>query len=189
MQDNEAEWLIEAQNGDPQAFTYLVEKYQRPVYNLCYRMLGNAQDAEDAAQEAFFRAYNALNRYDRKRAFSSWLLAIAAHYCIDQMRKRRFKMVSVEELPVPDLPDIGPGMESKLSDKEERKNIRKLLDILEPKDRAAVILYYWYDYSYKEISDILDIPIGTVMSRISRGRKMLQKSLLDYAKKEGYISN
>jgi len=77
---NESEWLIKAQRGDPEAFTCLLEAYQRPVFNLCYRMLGNAQDAEDAAQETFLRAYQHLKRYDNSRPFSTWLLSIAAHY-------------------------------------------------------------------------------------------------------------
>ena len=87
MIDNESEWLVRVMEGDDLAFTRLVEKYQRPVYNLCYRMLGNAGDAEDAAQEAFLRAYKSLNRYDQKRPFATWLLSIASHYCIDQPRQ------------------------------------------------------------------------------------------------------
>ncbi|MCZ7551277.1 MAG: sigma-70 family RNA polymerase sigma factor [Anaerolineales bacterium] len=109
MQGNEAEWLVQAQNGDSQAFTAIVETYEKPVFSLCYRMLGNAQDAEDAAQETFVRAYQSLKRYDNSRAFSTWLLSIAAHYCIDQIRKRRIQIVSIEELPVPDLPEPSPA--------------------------------------------------------------------------------
>ena len=173
MQDNESSWLIKAQEGDPQAFTYLVETYQRPVYNLCYRMLGNAQDAEDAAQETFMRAYKSIKRYDRKRPFSTWLLSIAAHYCIDQIRRRRLKIVSVEDLPVPDLPDHSPGMESRLGRKEEQKRVRALLDTLDPVDRAAVIMYYWYDFSYKEICQALSLSVSAVKSRLHRARKTM----------------
>lgn len=173
MQDDEARWLAQAQKGDPQAFSLIVEQYQRPVYNLCYRMLGNAQDAEDAAQETFLRVYKAMHRYDTKRSFSSWLLSIAAHYCIDQIRKRRFKLVSVEELPVPDLPDVSPGLEARLKDKEERLRIRALLEVLDPTDRAAVVLYYWYDYSYKEISQTLSLSISAVKSRLHRARRAM----------------
>jgi RNA polymerase sigma-70 factor (ECF subfamily) len=173
VQDDEARWLAKAQKGDPQAFLLIVEQYQRPVYNLCYRMLGNAQDAEDAAQETFLRVYKAMHRYDTKRSFSSWLLSIAAHYCIDQIRKRRFKIVSVEELPVPDLPDISPGLETRLKDKEERLRIRALLEVLDPTDRAAVVLYYWYDYSYKEISQTLSLSISAVKSRLHRARRSM----------------
>ncbi len=111
MQDTEAQWLNLAQKGDPQAFSQLVETYQRPVYNLCYRMLGTAEDAEDASQETFLRAYKSMKRYDNSRPFSTWLLSIAAHYCIDQIRKRRMTIVSIEDLPVPDVPDSSPGLE------------------------------------------------------------------------------
>jgi RNA polymerase sigma-70 factor (ECF subfamily) len=93
VQDTEPGWLDKALNGDAQAFTDLVEAYQKPVYNLCYRMLGNSQDAEDAAQETFLRAYKSMRRYDRSRPFSTWLLSIAAHYCIDQIRRRRYPVV------------------------------------------------------------------------------------------------
>ena len=88
MKENESEWLDGAIEGDDDAFAQLVELYQKPVYNLCYRMLGTPGDAEDAAQEAFLRAYKNLRRYDRNRSFATWLLSIASHYCIDQLRKR-----------------------------------------------------------------------------------------------------
>ena len=173
MHDNESQWLIDAQRGDAQAFSALVEKYQRPVYNLCCRMLGNPQDAEDAAQETFLRAYKAMKRYDRKRSFSTWLLSIAAHYCIDQIRRRRYTLVSVEELPVPDLPDLKPGLESGLSRREEQRRVRALLDVLDPTDRAAVVMYYWYDFSYKEISEALSLTLSAVKSRLHRARRAM----------------
>ena len=89
MEEQEALWITKALDGDDSAFGQLVEKYQRPVFSLCYRMLGNSKAAEDAAQESFIRAYNHLKRYDPNRSFATWLLSIASHYCIDQMRKRR----------------------------------------------------------------------------------------------------
>jgi len=173
VHDNEAQWLIDAQRGDAGAFSALVEKYQRPVYNLCSRMLGNPQDAEDAAQETFLRAYKSIRRYDRKRSFSTWLLSIAAHYCIDQIRRRRYTLVSVEELPVPDLPDPQPGLESGLSRREEQRQVRALLDVLDPTDRAAVVMYYWYDFSYQEISQALSLTLSAVKSRLHRARRAM----------------
>ena len=88
MHSAELDWLKQAQKGDDLAFARLVEAYEKPVYNLCYRMLGNAGDAEDAAQETFIRAYKAIRRYDPTRKFSTWLLTIASNYCIDQHRRR-----------------------------------------------------------------------------------------------------
>ena len=106
-------WVVQAQHGSDEAFTKLVEAYQTHVYNLCYRMLGDAESAEDAAQETFLRAYQHLHRYDSKRPFATWLLSIAAHYCIDRLRRRKFSMVSMDaeedetslELPDADAPN------------------------------------------------------------------------------------
>jgi RNA polymerase sigma-70 factor (ECF subfamily) len=173
VQDTEPGWLDKALNGDAQAFTDLVEAYQKPVYNLCYRMLGNSQDAEDAAQETFLRAYKSMRRYDRSRPFSTWLLSIAAHYCIDQIRRRRYPVVSVEELPVPDLPDMEPGPEQGLSRKEEQQRVRLILDVLDPVDRAAVVMYYWYDFSYEEICQALSLSLSALKSRLHRARRAM----------------
>jgi len=173
VQATEAQWLNLAQKGDPQAFSELVETYQKPVYNLCYRMLGTAEDAEDASQETFLRAYKSMRRYDNSRPFSTWLLSIAAHYCIDQIRRRRLSIVSIEELPVPDVPDVSPGLETTVSRNEERRRIRKLLDTLAPTDRAAVIMYYWYDFSYDEICQALSLSVSAVKSRLHRARRAM----------------
>jgi len=179
VQEQETTWVIQAQQGDPQAFTNLVETYQRPVYNLCYRMLGNAQDAEDAAQETFLRAYRSLRKYDNSRPFPTWLLSIAAHYCIDQIRRNRLPLVSIEALPVPDLPDGGPDMDIKLSRKEEHSRVRAALEILEPLDRAAVVMYYWYDFSYEEIGQALKLTESALKSRLHRARRMMAGKLVE----------
>lgn len=176
---NESQWVLQAQRGDAQAFTSLVEAYQRPVHNLCYRMLGNAEDAEDAAQETFLRAYKSLQRYDNNRPFSTWLLSIAAHYCIDQIRRRRFNVVSVEDLPVPDVPDPAPGMETTLGRREEQRRVRAVLETLDPTDRAAVVMYYWYDFSYEEISQSLSLTVSAVKSRLHRARRSMATRWLE----------
>ena len=173
MQDNEADWLFQAQNGDSQAFSSLLEKYQKPVYNLCYRMLGNAEDAEDAAQETFLRAFKSLKRYDNSRPFSTWVLSIAAHYCIDQIRRQRQVTISIEDLVVPDVPDPAPGLETVLGKKAEQRRVRALLDKLEATDRAAVIMYYWYDFSYEEICQALSLSLSAVKSRLHRARRAM----------------
>ena len=120
MHSAELDWLKKAQKGDDLAFSYLVEAYQRPVYNLCYRMLGNAGDAEDAAQETFIRAYKALHSYDPSRKFSTWLLSIASNYCIDQHRRRKLPTFSYDALETPILPDTGIGMETKMMQDEHQ---------------------------------------------------------------------
>lgn len=178
MISNEIDLVQQALRGDADAFSTLVDAYQRPVFNLCYRMLGNPQDAEDAAQETFLRAYKNLRRYDNARPFSTWILSIAAHFCIDQTRRQRHPVVSVEELPMPDLPDHEPGLETGLSRKEERERIRAILDILDPVDRAAVIMYYWYDFSYDEICQALTLTLSAVKSRLHRARRTMAEEWL-----------
>ena len=183
MSANESLWLDQALKGDPQVFAQLVELYQRPVFNLCYRMLGTAEDAEDASQETFLRAYRSLRRYDSSRSFITWLLSIAAHYCIDQMRRRRYPVISIEDLPVPDLPDHSPDMEAKLGNKQERERVRSLLQTLDSTDRAVVVLYYWYDYSYDEISQTLSLTIPAVKSRLHRARRAMAESWKEHERK------
>jgi RNA polymerase sigma-70 factor (ECF subfamily) len=176
VQENEVEWLSQAQAGDGEAFGHLVEAYQVPVYNLCNRMLGNAQEAEDAAQETFMKAYNGLRSYDRQKSFSTWLLSIAAHYSIDQIRRRRMTLVSFEALPYQDLPDPGLTPEATLSKVEEQRRIRDLLETLNPTDRAAVIMYYWHDLSYTQIAEALKLTESAVKSRLHRARVEMAKS-------------
>ena len=173
MQNGGTTWVIQAQQGDPEAFTRLVEIHQRPVYNLCYRMLGNAQDAEDASQETFLRAYKALRHYDRSRPFMTWLLSIAAHYCIDQIRRRRMAVISIEELPVSDLPYEPTNIEVKVERKEEQRQVQALIELLAPIDRALVVMYYWYDLSYEEISQALTLTESAVKSRLHRARRAM----------------
>jgi RNA polymerase sigma-70 factor (ECF subfamily) len=171
--NTESSWLVQAQKGDSGAFTQLVETYQRPVFNLCYRMLSNAEDAEDAAQETFLRAYRSIKRYDNSRPFGTWLLSIAAHYCIDQIRKRRMAIVSIEDLPYLELTDDCPGPESTMSRREEQNRIQTILKGLNEVDRVAVVMYYWYDFSYDEIAEMLSLTLSAVKSRLHRARREL----------------
>lgn len=175
MNNVEPEWLGQALKGNTEAFTQLVEAYQSPVYNLCYRMLGDAYEAEDAAQETFLRAYMHLHKYDRERSFSTWLLSIAAHYCIDQIRKRRMTLISLDDNPLVDPPDQKPGPEPALGHSELRKRIQVLLEVLSPQDRAVVVMYYWYDLPYDEISQSLGLTVSAVKSRLHRARLALSE--------------
>jgi RNA polymerase sigma-70 factor (ECF subfamily) len=172
----EVEWLQKALEGDEIAFANIVETFQRPVYNLCYRMLGDAIEAEDAAQETFWRAYQNLKRYDPARPFPTWLLSIAAHYCIDQQRKRRIPLLSMDLLPEEDAPDPAPNPEKVVGELEETSQMRRLLENLGTQDRAAVILRYWYEFSEEEIARTLNLTVSAVKSRLHRARKQLAES-------------
>lgn len=174
MSTSEYDWLDKALKGDEEAFTRLVETYQTPVYNLCYRMLGDPGSAEDAAQETFWRAYRNISRYDRQRSFITWLLSIAAHYCIDQQRKKHLPMFEMDEYPDFDVadPEI-PNPEKEFTQNEQEAALHALINKLNPQDRAAVILKYWYDCSEEEISQMLSLTVSAVKSRLHRSRRQL----------------
>ncbi len=173
MNSNESEWLRQALQGDEEAFAHLVETYQAQVFNLCYRMLGDPAEAEDAAQECFWRAYQAMRKYDPGRSFATWLLSIAAHYCIDQIRKRRMVVLPMDILPEEEAPDSMPGPESHFNRREEQAQVHQLLDKLSSQDRAAIIMRYWYDLSDEEIAVALSLTVSALKSRLHRARKEL----------------
>lgn len=178
MEAQEALWITKALDGDDSAFGQLVEQYQRPVFSLCYRMLGNSNAAEDAAQESFLRAYTHLKRYDPKRSFATWLLSIASHYCIDQMRKRRLDTISTDALPAEIIADHNaPNPEREFRSREKEAMIQKLLNDLKPTDRAAIILRYWHQYSEVEIAESLNLSVGAVKSRLFRARQALANGM------------
>lgn len=187
MNDDSA-LVAQAQQGSEEAFTQLVEAYQTHVYNLCYRMLGEAQNAEDAAQETFLRAFQHLHRYDHARPFGTWLLSIAAHYCIDRLRRRKFTFLSTDEAedgePI-ELPDPdAPNPESDLVRRQQRDQIQGSLQALNSTDRAAIVLRYWHDCSEVEIANALHITVSAVKSRLHRARRELGRIWQEDAKEK-----
>jgi RNA polymerase sigma-70 factor (ECF subfamily) len=177
MSDNETSWIARARQGDDAAFAQLVEAYQRPIFNICYRMLGDPAEAEDAAQETFIRIYTQLASYDPNRKFSSWALAIASHYCIDRLRRRRFGLVSWDDLPPWRwLPDQEPEPEEVTLNNEAQQQVREILNTLPPDYRAAVVLRYWHELSYEEIAETLDSTVSAIKSRLFRAREMMAQA-------------
>ena len=172
VREDERALITAAADGDDDAFTEIVEQYQKPVYNLCYRLLQDRGDAEDASQEAFMKAYRGLKKYDPQRPFMSWMLAIAYNQCIDQLRRRRITWVGLEALF--DRSDQqSPSAEVAVDARGEAEGVQKALSVLNTKDRAAVVLRYWYDYSYDEIAETLSLTSGAVKSRLHRARREL----------------
>ena len=173
------QWVEDTLNGNQEAFAELVNTYQNAVYNLCYRMLSERTEAEDATQEAFLRAFLNLERYDPARSFKTWVLSIASNHCIDRLRKRRLLWLSLDE-PLPPnvvLSSDEPQPEEVAIRGERSQAIQSLLDELNTDYRAAVILRYWYDYSYAEIADILDTTESAIKSRLFRARQALANRL------------
>ena len=175
MCKDESQLIAKAKAGNKEAFSELVEKYQKPVFSVCYRMLGTPTAAEDASQEAFIRAYQALDRYDPERSFATWILSIASNYSVDQLRKNKVTILSMDSDKHAWLapPDPGPSPEKAALDKEKNALVQTILADLTETDRAAVILQYWHDYSYEEIAETLDLSSSAVKSRLFRARKLM----------------
>jgi RNA polymerase sigma-70 factor, ECF subfamily len=176
----EHEIIALARKGDQVAFTALVRSYQNAIYSLCYRMLGNAEQAEDAAQETFLRAYTQLHRYDPERPFKTWLFSIASHYCIDRLRRRRVTWLDIDDEPLaghPALRERRVGPEDAAMQSERAADVQALLEYLPPKDRAAVVMLYWYDLSYQEIAEATGTTVSAVKSRLHRARTALAEAM------------
>jgi RNA polymerase sigma-70 factor (ECF subfamily) len=171
-------------NGDPAAFEDLVLAYQDKIYNLCRYMLGNAHDAEDAAQDAFLKAFQALPKFKPEASLYTWLYRIATNTCIDYKRKPVFESLfgaSEEgERLVHDRASDAPSPEQLYESKQIDQALQEGLGKLSPKLRAIIILKEIEELSYEEIADTLEISMGTVKSRIARAREELQKIMQKY---------
>ena len=178
--DVESVWIHDAQQGSDDAFARLVEAYQVPVYNLAYRMLGNATEAEDAAQETFLRAYRRLETYDSGYKFSSWILSIASHYCVDRLRRRRGNTLSMEETESSRwLPDERPRPEELALRGEQSEIIRDLMEELPTHYRLVIVMRYWHDLSYEEIATVTHSTVSAVKSRLHRARQLMAAKIAD----------
>jgi RNA polymerase sigma-70 factor (ECF subfamily) len=171
----EDDLIRRARSGEDEALAELVESYQRPVYNLCYRMLGDPAEAEEAAQETFLRAYKNLSSFDLERPFVNWILSIGSNYCVDQIRRRKFEWLDLSRLAERQASPM--DIEHDLAEAEEGGAIRSLLTKLRPSDRAAIVLRYWHDMSINEIAETLGISVGAAKTRLHRARKRLATGL------------
>jgi len=175
-QADERQWIELALRGDQDAFGQLMHRYAGAVYNLAYRMLGNPQDAEDAAQEIFLRAYTRLASFDRTRRFSTWLLTVASNYCIDRLRRRRFAWLTLDDVAFW-LPSERPGPERNALAREQQEMVQQALQRLPENYRLVTVLRYMHDLSYEEIAEVSGLTVSTIKTRLHRARNMLAETL------------
>jgi len=173
MCNKDKELLKRALAGDISAFEELVASNEKRIYNLCYRMMKNDQDAQDMAQEALIKAWKNLRNFNLKSAFSTWLYRIAVNTCLDELRKRKNSAQSIEELKEKGhlIEDEKSGSFSENSDLKQE--LSRAMDKLDPNEKIIIVLKDVQGYSYEEIGEILNCPVGTVRSRLSRSRKKL----------------
>ncbi len=172
---DEAQLIAKSQNGDRNAFSELVRVHAKGVLNVVYRMCGDMLIAEDAAQETFIRAWQNLPSYRPQTSLRNWLYRIAFNAGMDMLRKeKRILPDDIEDL---NLTDGQPGIESMMSRQERTTLVQKAILSLPDASRAVLVLREYEGLSYQEISSTLDIPVGTVMSRLNYARKLLKTKL------------
>ncbi len=170
---NDLELIRRAQTGDREAFCDLVRLYRTGVINVIYRMSGSSDLAEDAAQQAFLSAWRHLSSYQPRASFRGWLYRIAVNAALDLLRREK-PSVDIDLLPIP-APGVDP--ERRVEQRERTQRVRLAVLALPEASRAVLILREYETMSYEEIAAALDIPLGTVMSRLSYARKLLSERL------------
>jgi RNA polymerase sigma factor (sigma-70 family) len=180
--------LEAAQRGDVVSFNALIEAYQRQVYNICYRTLGNAEDAADATQDAMLSAFRGIRSFNGSLAgLKSWLLRIAVNACYDQLRRRQRRPAeSLDALSAPDadspadrLADLEPTPEQQALGAETARHIQQAIDRLPSEQRLTVVLCDVQGLSYEEAAQAMSCELGTVKSRLSRARAQLRVLLIE----------
>lgn len=183
----EDDFLRAAQQGDEAAITQLVETYQQSVFNVCYRMLGDAVEAEDATQEALVKAITNLSSYDIDRPFKPWVLRIASNGCIDRIRRRK-NPVSLDGMGEDGAwewkPGDSPNPEAEYLRRERQAAVRAVLDTLSPTDRMVLTLFYWEGLPYTEIHEVTGLTVSAIKSRLFRARRAIAELLVQ---EEAYV--
>lgn len=173
--------------GRQDLFGDLVGRYQGRLVNYLYRMLRNVDEAHDLAQDVFFKVYQALDSFDPKYRFSTWLFRVAQNAAIDHLRKRRFKLVSIHRQDAEsgeqqdwDLPSLDRSPYGDLRNRERGEAIQVAIDDLPWEYRELILLRHFGELSYDEIATLKGMPLGTVKNKLFRGRQMLKERLADF---------
>ncbi len=180
----EQQWIDDARRGDQEAFAQLVRLYEKRVFALTLRMCRQPEDAAEAAQEAFLAAWQGLRFFRGESSFSTWLYRLASNACVDLLRREGRHRAAAgpslndEELNI-DAPDTAPSPQEAAERKELQSQVEAGLRALSPDHRQVLVLREMHQLSYEEIAQVLSLDVGTVKSRISRGRKQLRKLLLE----------
>lgn len=176
--------INEVLEGNRDSFEEIVLLFQHRLYHVCYRMLGSKEEAQDIAQEAFVRAYTNLSTFDQKRKFSTWIFRIATNLCIDRIRKKKPDYSLDAQVPGTDGLDMYSQIaaaddlpEEEVQRMETQERVQYEVGRLPEKYRAVIALRYMEELPLQEIADILGIPLGTVKTRVHRGRDALRKQM------------
>lgn len=173
--------LKRAQQGNSNSYGEIVDRYQRSVLNLCYRMMGTRQDAEDMTQDAFIRAFDRLHTYDLNREFGPWVRTIAANLCLNTLQRKANQHLSLDEQVNPKMNVSKKTPEDYVQVQEQSEIIHQAVLELPPRHRAVIELRHYQALSYAEIAQALELPLSDVKSYLYRARNLLANKL------EGYL--
>lgn len=183
MPDREELTIKRAQKGDSAALEALILAYEKKVYNVAYRYMGNEADAYDMAQEALIKVYRRVSDFKGDSSFSSWVYRVTVNTCLDGLRKRKKNVISLENAVESGASIADEGSETPEDHAlsvEKKEDIQKAINTLSPDHKSVIILRDINGLTYEEISNCLSISVGTVKSRINRGRQKLKEILINH---------
>jgi RNA polymerase sigma-70 factor (ECF subfamily) len=185
-------YVRRALDGDDAAFAILVRRYERGMYNLAWRMVRDRELARDLSQDIFVRVHRSLGKYDPTYPFTSWIYRVGSNLCIDWIRKKKLKTVSLdapvggeEDGATRDVPDPAQDPSRDLEEVERSELLGEAMARLPEAHRLVLLLRHQHDFSYEEIATTLDVPLGTVKARIHRAREAFRRILVrDYGRED-----
>lgn len=173
--DQEREWVKEVLAGNKQAYAHIINKYKNQLYATILRMTKNPQDAQDLVQDAFIKVYHQLDKYDGKGSFSSWIYRVTINHCMDEFRKKSYKMKKVE---LHEESAINPkSPEVIFFKKEKNRQLERLISTLPEDERMIILLRYVNELSYQEISELVQIPLSQVRNKLHRAKKKMRETV------------
>lgn len=173
--DEDLKWIKEVLAGNKQVFSHIINKYKNPLYATILRMTKNPDNAQDLVQEAFIKVYNQLGKFEQKGSFSNWLYRVAINHCMDEFRKKSYttKKVELDETKVVN----SNHPEVIFLKKEKSRQLEKLIATLPEDERMIILLRYVNELGYKEISEMMDLPLTNVRNKLHRAKKKMREQV------------
>jgi RNA polymerase sigma-70 factor, ECF subfamily len=178
---DDGELVRQVRQGDLEAYGDLVRRYQGSVFGVCFRMLGDRQEAEDLVQDAFIRGYERLESFDLAYPFGPWIRRVAANLCLNRLQRRQPVLVDLEDEAGLQGDSPGPTPESWAAKRQAAEDVRRAVLALPPAFRAVVEMRHYQGASYEEIAAALHLPLSDVKSHLFRARRTLARRLVDHA--------